>query len=37
VLTADEFARIFTMRAELAARWHALPPGEAMELAFAVD
>ena len=37
VLTEDEFARICGLRAELAARWHALAPGEAMELAFTVD
>jgi hypothetical protein len=36
-VTAGEFARIRELRAELARRWHALAPGEAMELEFAVD
>jgi len=35
-VTDDEFARICALRADLAARWHALAPGEAMELAFTV-
>lgn len=33
-LTRDEFARIRSMRADLARRWHALAPGDAMELRF---
>ena len=33
-VSADELARIQTMRADLARRWHALAPGEAMELRF---
>ncbi|HVG43343.1 MAG TPA: hypothetical protein VM890_01395 [Longimicrobium sp.] len=37
VVTADELARILTMRADLARRWHALAPGEAMELRFPAD
>ncbi|HEX6746808.1 MAG TPA: hypothetical protein VF092_05880 [Longimicrobium sp.] len=37
VVTADEFGRIRRLRDEVQARWHALQPGEAMELAFAVD
>jgi len=36
VITVDEFARIRAMRDELAARWYALAPREAMELAFEV-
>jgi hypothetical protein len=36
VITVDEFARIRRMREELAARWYALGPREAMELAFSV-
>jgi hypothetical protein len=34
VITAAEFTRIRTLRRELAARWHALAPGEALELEF---
>jgi len=34
VVTADELARIRAMREELARRWQALAPGEAMELEF---
>jgi hypothetical protein len=37
IVTDGEFARILSLRADLAARWHALAPGEAMELAFALD
>jgi len=33
-ITPDEFRRIRTMRDALARRWHALAPGEAMELEF---
>lgn len=36
-ITEGELARIRAMRAELAARWHALGPREAMELPFAVE
>lgn len=36
VITADEFARICAVRGDLAARWHALGPREAMELEFSV-
>jgi hypothetical protein len=35
-ITGDEFARIRAMREDLAARWHALGPREAMELEFTV-
>lgn len=34
VITAGEYARIRALRDELAARWYALGPREAMELAF---
>lgn len=37
ILTVDEFTRIRAVRGELAARWHALGPREAMELAFTVE
>ena len=37
VLAVDAFARIRGMRDELAAHWHALAPGEAMELAFPAE
>jgi hypothetical protein len=37
IITVDEFARIRRLREELAARWHALLPREAMELAFSVE
>jgi hypothetical protein len=37
ILTMDEFARIRRMREQLAARWYALAPREAMELPFAVE
>jgi hypothetical protein len=37
VITADEFARIRAMRGELALRWYALRPREAMELEFLVE
>jgi hypothetical protein len=33
-VTTDELARIRKMRDDLARRWHALAPGEAMELSF---
>jgi len=36
-LTPGEFARIRAMRAELARRWHALAPGETMELRFPAE
>jgi hypothetical protein len=36
-ITPDELARIRTMRTGLARRWHALAPGEAMELRFPAD
>jgi hypothetical protein len=36
-LTPGEFARIRGMRADLARRWHALAPGEAMELRFPAE
>jgi len=36
-ITPDELARIRTMRADLARRWHALAPGEAMELHFPAE
>ena len=36
-VTADEFARISALRDSLAARWWALQPGEAFELAFTAD
>jgi hypothetical protein len=36
-VTDAEFARIREMRRELAARWHALPAGEAFELEFPAD
>lgn len=36
-VTAHEFARISALRQALAARWHALQPGEAFELAFTAD
>ncbi len=37
IITVPEFARIRALRDDLAARWRALGPREAMELAFAVD
>jgi hypothetical protein len=36
-LTPAELARIRALRADLARRWHALSPGEAMELRFPAD
>jgi hypothetical protein len=36
-VTADEFGRIGRLRDEVQARWKALQPGDAMELAFAVE
>lgn len=36
-LTDDQLARIRRLRAELFARWHALPPGAALELRFGDD
>jgi hypothetical protein len=36
-VTADEFGHIRRLRDEVQRRWHALAPGEAMELAFEVE